>query len=545
MSYTKVAETMKETVCNVERSLSHGNQLAPSQISCGPLHPSNIYTMVEMTITPLGGVGRSFAIFFANQDGPTDSHPVNKRVGEMVGDYAKPWNGNLLVLRVDRATRKYKNLVYGDARATLGRSLRLDNYAARLPTELIARIFTELFQRVTLLHWVALPFHRGAVAAVCYEWKQIAYSRVFWTAIGVHRFSRPSYITFCLAQAQGMPVELFLDSSHHRELPYPRRIPRMRSLAEWADEVLPSVALAAPSVYRLRLDCSSDIAWRYAMFCLTEFSWVSLEHLSVDVSRPFVTLEQQFPFCIAALRSNASHMFFRFILLRWTDDVLVYASLTHLTLEHISQSMNVGWDAVKAMLEQAMNVTELTLVDVDCGDQELRPVRMGKLCRLAVELYKPSSLILAAALRAPFLRDARITVRASLLLDLSIRCRPLLASLDALVLNMGIHGIADIDRVLAALSATALELFVGELYFAPLLVGVAKAKLHHVQLLQLPFTLGAHLDMLAAGSILANLAPWGCLVTSPMSPWRQVLEWRVDEGVVRAEAIARGQNLVW
>ncbi|KAJ7089160.1 hypothetical protein C8R44DRAFT_892538 [Mycena epipterygia] len=353
---------------------------------------------------------------------------------------------------------------------------RLDNYTARLPTELIARIFTELFQRITLLHWVALPFHRGAVAAVCYEWKQIAYSRgaflcpisfdgligcvsFFWTAIGLHRFSRPSYITFCLAQAQGMPVELFLDSSHHRELPYPRRIPRMRSLSEWADEVLPSVALAAPS----------------AMFRLTEFSWVSLEHLSVDVTRPFVTLEQQFPFCIAALRSNVSHMFFRFILPCWTDDALVYASLTHLTLEHISQSMNLWWDAVKAMLEQAVNVTELTLVDVDCGDQELRPVRMGKLCRLAVELDKPSSLILAAALRAPFLKDARITVQASLLLDLSIRCRPLLESLDALVLNMGIHGITDIDRVLAASSATALELFVGELYFAPLLVAVAKA----------------------------------------------------------------------
>ncbi|KAJ7089161.1 hypothetical protein C8R44DRAFT_751596 [Mycena epipterygia] len=138
MSYTKVAETTKETVRNVECSLSHGNQrpeikdmceatgysridyltwLVPSQISCGPLHPSNVYTMVEMTITPLGGVGRSVAIFFADQDGPTDSHPVNKRVGEMVGDYAKPWNGNVLVLRVDRATRKYKNLVYGDASA--------------------------------------------------------------------------------------------------------------------------------------------------------------------------------------------------------------------------------------------------------------------------------------------------------------------------------------------------------------------------------------------------------------------------------------------
>ncbi|KAJ7077757.1 hypothetical protein C8R44DRAFT_755087 [Mycena epipterygia] len=259
---------------------------------------------------------------------------------------------------------------------------RLDNYTARLPTELIARIFTELFQRVTLLHWVALPFHRGAVAAVCYEWKQIAYSR----------------------------------------------------------------ASTSPG--------------------------------------HFVTLEQQFPFCIAALRSNVSHMFFRFILPRWTDDALVYASLTHLTLEHISQSMNLWWDAVKAMLEQAVNVTELTLVDVDCGDQELRPVRMGKLCRLAVELDKPSSLILAAALRAPFLKDAHI------------------------------------DRVLAASSATALELFVGELYFAPLLVAVAKA----------------------SGRILANLAPWGCLVTSPMSLWRQVLEWHIDEGVVRAEAIGCGRK---
>ncbi|KAJ7121103.1 hypothetical protein C8R44DRAFT_736790 [Mycena epipterygia] len=138
-----------------------------------------------------------------------------------------------------------------------------------------------------------------------------------------------------------------------------------------------------------------------------------------------------------------------------------------------------------------------------------------------------------------------ITLRALLLLGLSIRCQLFLASLDALVLNMGIHRIADIDRVLAALSATTLELFVGELYFTPLLMAVAKGKLHHVQLLRLPFTLGPHLDMLAAGRILANLASWGCLVTSPMSLWRQVLEWHVDEGVMHTEAIGHERNLLW
>ncbi|KAJ7120398.1 hypothetical protein C8R44DRAFT_737210 [Mycena epipterygia] len=143
----------------------------------------------------------------------------------------------------------------------------------------------------------------------------------------------------------------------------------------------------------------------------------------------------------------------------WMDDVLVYSSLTHLTLEHISQSMNIGWDTVKAMLEQAVNFTDLTLFDV-------------KTC---VSPYE------------------RIT--------------PLLGSLDVLVLNIEVHGIANIDRVLAMLSATVLELFIGELHFPPLLVAVAKAKFYHVQLLQPPFTVEAQFDTLAAGKILANLAP--------------------------------------
>ncbi|KAJ7140714.1 hypothetical protein C8R44DRAFT_726439 [Mycena epipterygia] len=93
-------------------------------------------------------------------------------------------------------------------------------------------------------------------------------------------------------------------------------------------------------------------------------------------------------------------MFFHFILPRWTDDALVDVSLTHLTLEHISQSMNIGWDAVKAMLE-AVNVTELILFEVDCRDQELRPGCRYRLSAGCIERDRARALCWGALFYAP------------------------------------------------------------------------------------------------------------------------------------------------
>ncbi|KAJ7142807.1 hypothetical protein C8R44DRAFT_866098 [Mycena epipterygia] len=407
---------------------------------------------------------------------------------------------------------------------------RDDNYSARLPPEVLSKIFALVFLRITLYHWITLPYYRRAVVCVCWRWKQIAYTTPeLWTALSLHRFTRPAYIAFCVARSRAMPLEVYCDSAEHMRLPNRVALPRLRSLDEWSFEVLGSLEFAAPRVRNLRVDGGSDLAWRFAMFKLTEFDWSALVRFQADIERPYFSEET--PFCILALNSTASRMTFRFLMPRWTNDELVYSSLTHLTLEHITQGMNVKWATVASMLEEACVLHTLVLLDVDCGWEPLtRQYSLPRLQRLDFAYRSSSSFILPSAFNAPVLTDTRITVRTPTLQELAWCGSAILSGPQFVSLVIGDRHMEFLDRVIGTMSnATDLSIHLAPRVLSDLVDVLATMDITHLSALRLVFTLPPRVDDVVIGRVLRRLDTSCRLITTPTSPWRKAVEWRLVE----------------
>ncbi|KAJ7110457.1 hypothetical protein C8R44DRAFT_742943 [Mycena epipterygia] len=292
--------------------------------------------------------------------------------------------------------------------------------------------------------------------------------------------------------SRAMPLEVYCDSAEHMRLPNRVSLPRLRSLGEWSFEVLGSLEFAAPHVHNLRVDGGSDLAWRFAMFKLTEFDWSALVHFQADIERPYFSEET--PFCVLALNSTASCMTFRFLMPRWTNDKLVYSSLTHLILEHITQAMNVKWATVASMLEAS------------------------------------SSFILPSAFDAPVLTDTHITVRTPTLQEPAWCGSAILLGPQFVSLVIGDRHVEFLDRVIGMLSTmTDLSIHLAPRVLSGLVDVLATIDITHLSTLRLVFTLPPRVDALAIGRMLRRLDTSCRLITTPTSQWRKAVEWRLVE----------------
>ncbi|KAJ6604140.1 hypothetical protein DFH09DRAFT_1067898 [Mycena vulgaris] len=243
-----------------------------------------------------------------------------------------------------------------------------------------------------LLHWKA----KKRLCLVCKYWRDVIYGVArYWARISIHRFTRASYIRFCLERAKLLDLTILIFTYPSSEVIANgfRKAVHSKDIGHQTAIVRDLVGPVSPRIARLYVGCTEYGDWEAVAQCISAFSFPILERSYLE----------------GAVSDGAGKI--TFVAVAPCVNQGAYSTLTSLTLRQLWRESCIEWSLVHAALSSAPLLETLAIEEVECtGIDSARTVTFLHLTQLSLACGNGATFNIFAQIAAPALNYSRINL---------------------------------------------------------------------------------------------------------------------------------------